>query len=66
MNGDKTNIPDYLNSRTNKIQMSTFFYCRNNKEADKRGSGAFTTRICSKFHNLFSGIGCFEGILAYK
>ena len=31
--GDKTNIPNYPNSSTNKTHMSDYFHCSNNKKS---------------------------------
>ena len=42
---DKTHIPEYLTSSTNKIHMSDYLHFSDNKETDKRVSGTITKRI---------------------
>ena len=51
--GGKSNIPNYLNSSTNKTEMSHYFHSSDNKEVDKRVSETSTKRIHNKFNNLF-------------
>ena len=60
---DKTNIPNCLNCSSCKTDMSDYFYSCDNKEADKKASEAITKRIHKELNNLFSGIGCFKGII---
>ena len=52
----KTNIPNYLNSSTNKTHMYDYFHSSDNKEADKKACETITNRIHNEFTNLFSGI----------
>ena len=59
--GDKTNIPDNLNS-SKTTHVPDFFHSSNNKKDDKRVSETITSRIHDEFNDLFSGIGCFEGM----
>ena len=60
MSADKTNTPDYLDSKTSKNNMLDYFNSSGNKEADKRVSEAITNRVHSESNDLFSGIGFFE------
>ena len=38
-----------------------YFYSSNNVDADKRSSSARMQNICTRFGDVFNGIGCFEG-----
>ena len=66
VNGDKTIIPNYLNSSTNRTHMPDYLYSSDNKEANKRLSETITNRIHNEFNDQFSSIGCFEGTFSLQ
>ena len=63
---DKTNMSDCLNFSTSKTIMLDYFNSSDNKETDKRANEVITTRIHNEFNELFSSIGCFEGMFSLQ
>ena len=62
----KDHRSDNVDANQSNINISDYFRCSAKIEADKETSKAIMQRIHNEFSDIFTGIGCFEGIFKLR